>query len=85
MADENFRFRKQNANESNQESQVNNPLDAVNQFRQQVSESNAQEAVAPPTNEMAGLQIQGAVPPAFAAALAAAKGQNPTQIGRAHV
>jgi hypothetical protein len=76
MTDENFRIRRPSTNEapaSNQESNVSNPLDSVNQFRQQAN----QETSGRPNDMPSGLDIQGNIPPAFAAALAAAK--NPPQ------
>lgn len=69
MTDENFRIRK--TNDGTQE----NPMDSVNQFRQQL---NADDASVPKNplaggQEPSGLQITGNIPPAFAAALNATK------------
>jgi hypothetical protein len=79
MSDETFRPRRPNqtgeSNTTNQENiPLSNPLDSVNQVRQQVNEGNN-------PNDMPGggaFNIQGNVPPAFAAAIQAAKsGQQP--------
>jgi hypothetical protein len=64
MADESFRIRK-----AGQTPDGNNPTDAGDVLRQQIASEN--QTNAPPSQ--GGIPIQGNIPPAFAAALAAAK------------
>jgi hypothetical protein len=68
MADESFRMRRP-SDQSQDTAQSSAPLDSVNQIRQQV----AAESGDPIDASTAGIPISGNIPPAFAAALAAAK------------
>jgi hypothetical protein len=75
MSEESFRPRKLNEI-NNQENNMSNPMDAINQVRQSVNNDGGVAA----TEGGAPISIQGNIPPAFAAAIQAAKsGQQTSQ------
>jgi hypothetical protein len=73
MADESFRIRKSGQTPDGQN--ANNPIESGDMLRQQIASENGTESSSSPMQ--GGIPIQGNIPPAFAAAIAAAK--NPSQ------